>query len=72
MSLAPSQAFPGSSRVVPTLARFVINQALPRAVVIDGNPTRGSQVAGFLISLGYDSELELTGIQGFRRRGRNG
>ncbi len=43
----------------------MINQAQPRAVVIDGNPTRGSQLAGFLVTLGYDSELELTGIQGF-------
>ena len=65
VTLAPIQPFPGSSRVVPTLARFVINQALPRAVVIDGNPNRGSQLAGFLINLGYDSELELTGTKGF-------
>ena len=65
MTLAPTAAIPGSSRIVPTLARFVINQALPRAVVIDSNPTRGSQLAGFLISLGYDSELELSGAKGF-------
>jgi HEAT repeat protein len=65
VNLAPSQAFAGSSRVVPTLARFVSNQAQPRAIVIDGNPTRGSQIAGFLVTLGYDSELELTGLQGF-------
>ena len=35
VALAPTRPFPGSSRVVPTLARFVMNQALPRAVVID-------------------------------------
>lgn len=64
--LAPVSPFPGSSRVVPTLARFVTNQALPRAVVIDSNPTRGSQLAGLLITLGYDSELELSGSKGFR------
>jgi HEAT repeats len=66
VALAPSRPFAGSSRLVPTLARFVINQAAPRAVVIDGNPTRGSQLAGFVNTLGYDSELELTGSQGFR------
>jgi hypothetical protein len=33
--------------------------------LIDSNPTRGSQLAGFLISLGYDSELELSGAKGF-------
>jgi hypothetical protein len=66
VSLAPISPFPGSSRVVPTLARFVMNQALPRAVVIDGNPNRGSQLAGLLITLGYDSELEVSGAKGFR------
>jgi HEAT repeat protein len=66
VALSPTEPFPGSSRIVPTLARFVINQALPRAVVIDSNPTRGSQLAGFLLSLGYDSELELSGAKGFR------
>lgn len=66
VSLSPIAAFPGSSRVVPTLARFVTSQALPRAVVIDRNPTRGSQLAGFLITLGYDSELEVSGAKGFR------
>jgi len=65
ITLAPTQPFPGSSRVVPALGRFVLNQALPRAVVIDGNPNRGSHLAGFLTNLGYDSELELTGNQGF-------
>jgi HEAT repeat protein len=66
MTLMPTEPFPGSSRVVPTLARFIVNQTLPRAVVIDSNPNRGSQLAGFLITLGYDSELEQTGDHGFR------
>jgi len=65
VNLAPTDPFPGSSRIVPTLARFVVNQTLPRAVVIDGNPNRGSQLAGLLINLGYDPELELTGVKGF-------
>jgi hypothetical protein len=46
--------------------RFVLNQPVPRAVVIDGNPNRGSQLAGFLRDLGYDPEVELTGNLGFR------
>ncbi len=64
-NLAPTNPFPGSSRIVPTLARFAIHQPLPRAVVIDGNPNRGSQFAGFLINLRYDPELESTGTRGF-------
>ena len=66
MDLAPTQPFPGSSRVVPTLARFANTQSLPRAVVIDGNPTRGSKLAGFLKTLGYQAVLETTGDRGFR------
>jgi hypothetical protein len=65
VELAPSQPFPGASQVVPALARFLAKQSLPRAVVIDANPNRGSQLAGFLINLGYDSELEETGNRGF-------
>jgi hypothetical protein len=66
VNLAPNQPFPGSSWVVPALGRFVANQPRPRAVVIDGNPNRGGQVAGFLMAMGYQPELELTGSQGFR------
>jgi hypothetical protein len=65
VKLAPAATFPGSSRIVPTLARFLPTQVQSRAIVIDANPNRGSQLAGFLIELGYDSELELTGAKGF-------
>ena len=65
-SSAPTRPFAGSSRVVPILARFVTDQSPPRAVVIDGNPTRGSQLAGFLKALGYDPILASTGDEGFR------
>jgi HEAT repeat protein len=65
LGLGSTQSFPGSSRVVPALARFLTHQTIPRAVVIDANPNRGSQLAGFLIELGYDSDLEQSGSQGF-------
>ncbi len=66
VELAPTRPFPGSSRVVPTLARFATAQKLPKAVVIDGNPNRGSQVAGALRELGYETVKETSGDQGFR------
>ena len=69
VALAPTEPFPGVSRVVPTLARFLSNQALPRAVVIDGNPNRGSQLAGFLINLGYDSGARVNPATGRLFRG---
>jgi hypothetical protein len=66
VNMAPVHPFPGSSRVVPTLARFATSQRPPRAVIIDGNPNRGSQLAGSLKALGYETVMETTGIQGFR------
>ncbi|HZW30278.1 MAG TPA: hypothetical protein VFF52_06180 [Isosphaeraceae bacterium] len=66
VDLAPDRPFAGSSQVVPTLARFLINQPQPRAIVIDGNLERGSQLSGFLLNLGYHPELERTGSEGFR------
>ncbi len=65
VQMAPTQPFPGSSRVVPTLARFATAQKLPKAVIIDGNPNRGSQLAGALKAIGYETDLETTGDQGF-------
>jgi HEAT repeat protein len=67
VALAPRCPFPGSSLVVPILTRFVTSQALPRAVVIDGNMARGSQLVGYLKELGYDPILATTGDDGFRR-----
>ncbi len=68
--LDPAKAFPGSSRVVPTLARFVASGPQPRAVIIDGNLPRGSQFAGFLKTLGYEPMVAATGDQGFRLAAR--
>lgn len=66
VALEPQKPFPGSSRVVPVLARFITNHSAPRMVVIDSNPNRGSQVAGFLRELGDEPLLAQTGDQGFR------
>ena len=38
---------------MPTLARFVSATSTPRALVIDGNAERASQVSGFLKALGF-------------------
>ena len=65
--LDPAKAFPGSARVVPTLARFVApNPGSPRAVVIDGNINRGNRTAGLLRELGYDPTAVPSGEDGFR------
>lgn len=66
VDLAPSRPFAGSSRVVPTLARFLLNGDKPRAVVVDGNPARAAQMAGTLRGLGYEAEAATTGEAGFR------
>ncbi|MFO0891370.1 MAG: hypothetical protein U0790_19780 [Isosphaeraceae bacterium] len=66
VDLAPSQPFPGSSRLVPALARYITTHRSPRAVVIDDNPARGSQLAGTARELGYEATMETRGNQGFR------
>jgi hypothetical protein len=66
VDLAPDRPFPGSSLVAKTLARFVVNQSMPRAVVVDGNPARGQLVASSLMGLGYLADVEPTGSDGFR------
>ncbi len=65
VALASDRPFPGSSLVAPTLARFAVNQALPRAVVIDGNAIRAGLLAGALNSLGYLGMIERSGDAGF-------
>jgi HEAT repeat protein len=65
VKLDPRKPFPGSSRLVPVLARFLAGQANPRALVIDGNAERASQVTGYLRTLGYDARTAPTGAQGF-------
>ena len=69
VKLAPDSTCPGAGRIIPTLARFLPKQVQPRAIVIDANPNRGSQLAGFLTELGYDAELETTGAKGFAAAG---
>jgi hypothetical protein len=65
VKLDPTARFTGSSRVVPVLARFVDGQETPRAIVVDGNAERASQVAGFLRGVGYDPLVAPTGARGF-------
>jgi hypothetical protein len=65
VELAPDRPFPGSSLVAPTLARFAVNQPLPRAVIIDGNASRGGLMASYLMNLGYVADREREGSAGF-------
>lgn len=65
VDVRPRGPFPGSSRVVPVLARFVASGAEPKAIVIDGNLARGGQLAGNLRAVGYDPEVARTGDEGF-------
>ena len=41
----PTGPSPAPAWSLPTLARFIVNQPQPRAVVIDGNPSRGGLMA---------------------------
>ncbi len=73
VDLDPSQQFPGSSRVVPVLSRFLLsNPALPRAVVIHNHIGEGSDWTTYLKAAGYDATLEASGRDGFSEIARRG
>lgn len=73
VELDPSERFPGSSRVVPALARFIQSTPqTPRAVVIHNNLTEGSNWVGYLKAAGYDALLETSGRDGFAEAARRG
>lgn len=66
VELAPRRSFPGSSRVVPVLARFVAHpSAAPKAVIIDGAINRANQVGALIEGLGYEPMVATGGEQGF-------
>ena len=65
-NLDPRTPFPGSSRVVPTLTRFLrSNPVAPRAVVINDNVGKGSNWVSDLRSMGYDAVLETSSSLAF-------
>lgn len=66
VDLEPVQNFPGASRVVPVLSRFVGSGGMPRAVVVDGGANRGNAVSTVLRELGYDASTAVDGPGGFR------
>lgn len=65
VELAPDRPFPGSSQVTRTLARFLVSQPRPRAVVVDENANRGALVASALMGLGYTADAAPNGSEGF-------
>jgi hypothetical protein len=72
VEMDPPAAFPGSSGVVPTLARFLLPYSVPRAVVIDGNIHRANELATELMALGYEPEVATDGPTGFEAAARTG
>jgi hypothetical protein len=67
VEMQPQRPFPGSSRVVPTLAWFVADPAAPRAVVVDGAASRAGRFAAALRALGYEASVAPDGPEGFRQ-----
>lgn len=73
VELDPSERFPGSSRVVPALARFIqANPQMPRAIVVNNNMVEGSNWISYLKNAGYDALLETSGRDGFMEAARRG
>lgn len=64
--LNPTAPFAGSSRVVPVLARRLIAQKTPKAVIIDSSIDRANLLASSVRKLGYDTVAAETGPAGFQ------
>ena len=71
MQLDPQTKFPGVGRVIGILSRALTGQGKPVALVVDPNPDRASQLAGFLNELGYAPQMRTTGRDGFRFASEN-
>lgn len=56
MSLAPQQAFAGSSAVADALGYFAGASGARKALVVDTSPARARDVAGIVSGLGYQSD----------------
>ena len=52
--------------LVPILSRFLTATERPEAVVVDGSPAGGNQVAGLLADLGYRPQVAVSCAEGFR------
>ena len=65
LSLKPQQPFPGSSQVVPILARNLVAASAARAVVIDPDNARGSALASLLQEAGYEGQAVPNARDGF-------
>jgi hypothetical protein len=66
VALDPRQPFAGSSRVIPTLARFLDARPLPVALAVDGNASRANDYAAVLKALGFDPRTASDGREAFR------
>lgn len=61
----PTLSFPGADRVVDILRRALLDGSQPKAIIIDADQTRSSQVKGFLASAGYETDVVRSGRDGF-------
>ena len=66
VDLAPTRDFPGSSRVLETLAFVAGTIGLPRALVADPRPEVAQTLAGMLGELGYEADTAFSGRQTIR------
>ncbi len=61
----PTLSFAGADRVVDILRRALLDGSQPRAIIIDADQTRSSQVKGYLASAGYETDVVRSGREGF-------
>ncbi|MBS0204161.1 MAG: HEAT repeat domain-containing protein [Planctomycetes bacterium] len=67
LRIEPRFGFSNANRVVTVLSRALTDPGKSRAIVIDADPNRGSQAAGYLGELGYEASVSSTGRDGFEQ-----
>ena len=66
VALKPSDSFRGSSAIMQVLSRAILSSGSEKAIVIDSIKLRGQRLAAMARDIGFDTEVAVSGKQGFQ------
>ncbi|MBI3468376.1 MAG: hypothetical protein HY000_35695 [Planctomycetes bacterium] len=65
LNFRPQKPYPGTSLVVPILARALATEGAPKALLIDYDTTRGTAMSSLLREAGYEAQYASNAREGF-------
>ena len=71
LRIEPRVGFANSNRVVAVLSRALSDAGRGRAIIIDPDQSRGTQMGSYLNDMGYETLMTSTGREGFERASDN-